>query len=78
MLNADCTTLNSIEDHLYGIEEMSFKDEASSTFAQQEFDEDNMTLYMRFKRCVDKDDDGKPVHVSYLISKFKQEFDSQM
>ena len=36
------------------------------------------TLYMRFNRELRKDDDGQDVHIDFLMSKFKKEFDDQM
>lgn len=33
------------------------------------------TLYMRFHRELHRDDDGQLVHIDYLMSKFKKEFD---
>ena len=36
------------------------------------------TLYQRFKYVVDKDEEKHETHLTYLISKCKQEFDSSM
>ena len=33
---------------------------------------------MRFHRELEKDDDGQEVHIDFLMSKFKKEFDDQM
>jgi len=33
---------------------------------------------MRFNRELRKDDDGQDVHIDFLMSKFKKEFDDQM
>ena len=37
-----------------------------------------ITLYMRFKRGLDQDEEGNYLHMDYLMEKFKHEFDSQL
>ena len=36
------------------------------------------TMYMRFKKALAKDDDGKLLHLDFLMDKFEKEFDAQM
>ena len=36
------------------------------------------TMYMRFKKALAKDDDGKLLHLDFLMEKFEKEFDAQM
>lgn len=37
-----------------------------------------ITLYMRFKRGLDSDEEGNFLHMDYLMEKFKREFDNQL
>lgn len=37
-----------------------------------------ITLYMRFKRGLDQDEEGNFLHIDYLMEKFKREFDHQL
>ena len=37
-----------------------------------------MTLYMRFKKEMENDENGLPIHLDFLLDKFKGEFDSQL
>ena len=60
MLNSDCETLNLIEAQDFGFVDESW----------------NGTLYQRFRRVVDKDEEGRDIQLSYLIDKFQAEFDS--
>jgi hypothetical protein len=62
MLNGDAAHLNALEAQL-------FEEEVKEGEVPR-------TLYMRFKDVVDKDEDGADTHLTYLIGKFKQEFDS--
>ena len=36
------------------------------------------TLYQRFKRELQKDEEGQDMHLDFLMAKFKNEFDQQM
>ena len=47
------------------------------------FDDSNdpnhiITLYMRFKRGLDQDEEANFLHIDYLMEKFKREFDHQL
>lgn len=33
------------------------------------------TIYMRFKKELQKDDEGQDMHIDFLMAKFKKEFD---
>jgi hypothetical protein len=33
-------------------------------------------MFMRFKRSLDVDSEGRPLHLGFLLEKFKNEFDS--
>ena len=33
-------------------------------------------MYMRFKKTLAVDEDGKPLHLDFLMEKFKKEFDA--
>ena len=33
------------------------------------------TIYMRFKRELQKDEEGQDLHIDFLMAKFKAEFD---
>ena len=37
-----------------------------------------ITLYLRFKRGLDQDEEGDFLHIDYLMEKFKREFDHQL
>lgn len=41
----------------------------------EEEKQEPMTLYMRFKKDMENDENGKPVHIDFLLAKFKTEFD---
>ena len=34
------------------------------------------TMYIRFKNTLAKDEEGKPLHLDFLMEKFKKEFDA--
>ena len=33
------------------------------------------TLYQRFKKTVDKDSNGRKVHMSFILDKFRQDYE---
>ncbi len=43
---------------------------------EQAMKEREITMYMRFKKELKKDDDGADMHIDFLMEKFKREFDS--
>ena len=67
ILQAGC--INSAQEEETDMSPLAYKD-------AEEEEQEPMTIYMRFKKEMENDEHGKPIHIDFLLDKFKGEFDS--
>ena len=73
ILSGDCKSVNKIELNIRTEEEGKFSEPEEKVILERD-----ITMYIRFKRELQKDDDGNDMHIDFLMEKFKKEFDSQI
>lgn len=84
ILSGDCQQIDKMEEELFAgrppaAEPGSDSNPPQAAPIDNSDDPDLLiTLYMRFKRGLDKDEDGNYLHLDYLMEKFKREFDNQL
>lgn len=72
ILSGNCQSLDRIEDELYGLDNIDDKKQ------NKIFEDEIITMYQRFKRGLEKDEDNNYMHIDYLMEKFRLEFHQQM
>jgi len=83
ILSGDCQQIDKMEEELFAGRAVGEGLEGLDNNPDMVFDDSNdpnliITLYMRFKRGLDQDEEGNFLHMDYLMEKFKREFDNQL
>lgn len=80
ILSGNCLQIDKMEEELFAGRSL-FEGTDSKESLKKDYAEDPdriITLYMRFKRGLEQDEDGNLLHLDYLMEKFKREFDNQL
>ena len=84
ILSGNCMHIDKMEDIMFSSADLS-QDQQDSLLGESKPTDTDLTdsqsiitLYMRFKRGLDCDNEGNLLHLDYLMEKFKREFDSQL
>lgn len=77
-MSGNCLQIDKMEEELFAGRSL-FEGIDTKESLEKDYSEDPdriITLYMRFKRGLDQDEDGNLLHLDYLMEKFKREFDN--